>query len=69
MVIEIAAPDDWSPGQTLAVQQLVQHVVRGAQPVICSVREDVTPDQLEDIYHRIHALIRESGLEVPAQAA
>lgn len=69
MVIEIIAPDDWSPGQTLAVQQLFQHVVRGAQPVICSVREDITPEQLEDIYHRINALIRESGLEIPAQVA
>lgn len=69
MVIEIVAPDDWSPGQTLAVQRLFQQVVRGAQPVVCSVREDVTPEQLEDIYHRINTLIRESGLEIPAQAA
>lgn len=69
MVIEIVAPDDWSPGQTLAVQRLFQRVVRGAQPVVCSVREDVTPEQLEDIYHRINTLIRESGLEIPAQAA
>lgn len=68
MIIEVAVPDDWTPGQALAVRQLLQHAMRSAQPVVCLVRKDVTPDQLHDIYDRIDAVIRESGLAVPAQA-
>ena len=67
MIIEVAVPDDWTLEQALAVRQLFQHAIRNAQPVICPVREDVTPDQLHDIYDRIHAMIRESGLAVPAR--
>jgi hypothetical protein len=63
MIIEVAVPDDWTPGQALAVRQLLQHALRNAQPVIALVRKDVTPDELQDIYNRIGALIRESGLE------
>ena len=69
MIIEVAVPDDWTPGQALAVRQLLQRAMRGAQLVICPVREDVTPDQLRDIYERIGAVIRESGLAVSARAA
>jgi hypothetical protein len=69
MIIEVVVPDEWTPGQVLAVRQLFQRAIRSAQPVICPVREDVTPDQLQDIYDRVHAMIRESGLAVPAQVA
>jgi hypothetical protein len=69
MIIEIAVPDEWTPGQVLAVRQLLQRAIRDAQPVICAVREDVTPDQLQDIYDRINAMIRESDLAVPARVA
>jgi hypothetical protein len=69
MIIEVAVPDDWTPGQILAVRQLFQRAIRDAQPVICAVREDVTPDQLQDIYDRINAMIRESDLAVPARVA
>ena len=64
MIIEIAVPDDWTTGQVLAMRQLLQHAVRSAQPVIGLVRADVTPEQLRDIYNRIDAVIRESGLAV-----
>jgi hypothetical protein len=64
MNIEVAIPDDWTPGQALAVRQLLQHAVSSAQPVIALVRKDCTPEQLHDIYGRIEALIREAGLEV-----
>jgi hypothetical protein len=67
MVIEVAVPDEWSAGQTLAVRQLFQQAVRCAQPVICPVREDITPDQLDDIYDRVTTVIRKAGLAVPAQ--
>jgi hypothetical protein len=69
MIIEVVVPDDWTPGQILAVRQLLQRAIRSAQPVICPVREDVTPDQLQDIYARVNAMIRESGLAVPARVA
>ncbi len=63
MVVEIAVPDDWTPGQVLAMRQLLQHAVRTAVPVIAMVRKDVTADQLEEIYDGIQALIREAGLQ------
>ncbi len=70
MNIEIAVPDDWTPGQALAVRQLLQHAMHDAQPVIALVRKDVTADQLRDIYRRIEEVIREAGLEVrPAPAS
>lgn len=65
MDIEVAVPDDWTVGQTFAVQQLLQHAVRDAQPVIALVRKDVTPEQLRDIYRRIEQVIRDAHLEVP----
>ncbi len=64
MNIEVAVPDDWTVGQTFAVQQLLQHAVRNAQPVIAIVRKDITAEQLQDIYRRIEEVIREAGLEV-----
>jgi hypothetical protein len=63
MVIELAVPDDWTPGQVLAVRQLLQKVLRTAQPIIIGVRRDVTADQLKDVHDRIEALIREAGLQ------
>ena len=63
MVVEIAVPDDWTPGQVLAMRQLLQHAVRTAVPVIAMVRKDVTADQLAGIYDGIQALIREAGLQ------
>jgi hypothetical protein len=63
MNIEVAVPDDWTPGQTMAVRQLLQHALRNAQPVIALVRKDATPEQLQDIYRRIEELIREADLQ------
>ena len=63
MNIEVAIPDDWTPGQAMAVRQLLQHALRNAQPVIALVRKDVTPEQFQDIYRRINEVIREAGLE------
>ena len=64
MIVEVSVPDDWTPSQVLATRQLLQHAVRTAVPVIAMVRKDVSPDQLQEIYDGIQALIREAGLEV-----
>jgi hypothetical protein len=63
MVVEIAVPDDWTPGQILAIRQLLQHAVRTAVPVIAMVRKDVTADQLQEIYGSVQTLISEAGLQ------
>ena len=63
MVIELVVPDDWTPGQALAIRQLLQHVTRTAQPIITGVRKDVSADQLKDMHDRIESLIREAGLQ------
>ncbi len=68
MNIEVAVPDDWTPGQAMAVRQLLQHAMRDAQPVIALVRKDITADQLQDVYRRIEEVIREAGLEVPSSS-
>jgi len=66
MDIQIAVPEDWTPGECLAVRQLLQHAMNTALPVVAFIRKDATPEQLHDVYSRIEAMIRESGLE-PAQ--
>jgi hypothetical protein len=61
--IEVKVPDDWTPGQILATRQLLQHALLTACPVIVFVRKDVTPEQLEGIYDRVEAIIREADLQ------
>ena len=62
MNIEVVVPDDWTPGLTLAMQQLMQHAVRTGWPLITCLRQDATPEQIQDIDQRIRALVRDSGL-------
>ncbi len=64
MNIEVPVPDDWTPGQALAMSQLWRHSMATGQPVVAFVRHDVSPEQLKDIYDRVNALIREAGLQV-----
>ena len=63
MTIELAVPEDWTPGQALACRQLLQQAKRTAQPVLAFVRKDATADQLKEIYDRIDVVIREAGLQ------
>lgn len=62
MTIELAIPDEWTPGQALAMRALLQQALRGGHPIVAFVRPDATPDQVKDIYGRVGALIREAGL-------
>jgi hypothetical protein len=62
MKIEISVPDEWTPGQALAIRALLQQVLRSGQPLIAAVRADVTPDQLGEIYGQVGALLREAGM-------
>ena len=62
MNIELEVPDDWTPGQTLAMRATMQHAVRAGHPVVAAVRRDATPEQLEHIYRRVAALLRETSL-------
>jgi hypothetical protein len=64
MNIEIAVPEEWTPGQTLAMRRLLQHSIRTGQPIISSVRKDASADQLKAVYDRIETLIQEAGLQV-----
>lgn len=64
MNIEIAIPEEWTPSQALAMRQLLQHSIETGQPVIAFVRKDTSPDELEEIYVRVNALIRDAGLHV-----
>ncbi|HLQ53815.1 MAG TPA: hypothetical protein VK162_06025 [Streptosporangiaceae bacterium] len=62
MKIELEVPDNWTPGQTLALRAIMQHVLCTGHPIIAAVRPDATPEQLEDIYGRLGTLLRETGL-------
>ena len=62
MTIELSVPNDWTPGQTLAMRTLLQQVLRTGHPIVTVVRPDATPDQIDDITGRVAALIREAGL-------
>lgn len=61
MIIELAVPDDWTPGEALALRASLQWALHG-YPVIASVRRDATPDQLRDVYDRVRQVIRQAGL-------
>ncbi len=63
MNIEVTVPDEWTPGQALAMRQLLQHAIQTGQPVITFVRKDASPDQLTEIYDRINAVVRQAGLQ------
>jgi thiamine monophosphate synthase len=64
MNIEVAVPDEWTPGQALAMRQLLQHALKTGIPVISIIRKDASADQLKEIYDRVEALIKEAGLQV-----
>ena len=62
MKIELIVPDEWTPGLTLAMQQLLQQAVRSGWPLITCLRPDVTAEQMEEIHHQITVLVQDSGL-------
>lgn len=62
MTIEISVPDEWTPGQAIAVRALLQQVMHGGYPLIAAIRADATPDELRDIYGRVEALLRDAGM-------
>ncbi len=62
MKIEVIVPDEWSPGLTLAMQQLLQHAVRSGWPLVTCLRPEATAEQIEEIDHQIRALVQDSGL-------
>ena len=62
MNIEVTVPDEWTPGLTLAMQQMMQQAVRSGWPLITCLRREATADQIEEIDHQIRALVRDSGL-------
>ena len=62
MTIEISVPDEWTPGQAVAVRALLQQAMHGGHPLIAAIRADASPDQLLDIYGRVETLLRDAGM-------
>ncbi len=63
MTIEISIPDEWTPGQAVAVRALLQQAIYGGHhPLIAAIRADASPDQLRDIYGQVETLLREAGM-------
>jgi hypothetical protein len=64
MNIEVAVPDEWTPGQALAMRQLLQHAMKTGIPIISMIRNDASADQLKEVYDRVEDVIKEAGLQV-----
>jgi hypothetical protein len=62
MRIEVTVPEEWTPGLTLAMQQLLQRAVRDGWPLVTCLSHDATADQIEEIDHQIRVLVQDSGL-------
>lgn len=62
MNIEVTVPDEWPPGLTMAMQQLLQRAVRSGWPLITCLRPEATADQIEEINRQIRVLVQDSGL-------
>lgn len=62
MKIEVIVPDEWTPGLTLAMQQLLQRAVSSGWPLITCLRPDATAEEIEEIDHQIRVLVQNSGL-------
>jgi hypothetical protein len=62
MRIEVTVPDEWTPGLTLAMQQLLQRAVRDGWPLVTCLSHDATADQIEEIDQQIRALVQDLGL-------
>lgn len=62
MKIEVIVPDEWTPGLTLAMQQLLQRAVSSGWPLITCLRPDATAEEIEEIDHQIRVLVQDSGL-------
>ena len=58
MRIEVTVPDEWTPGLTLAMQQLLQHAVRNGYPS-SPPAPGRDAEQIQEIDHQIRALVRE----------
>jgi hypothetical protein len=61
MTIAISVPDEWVPGQAVAVRALPQRAVHGGHPLITAIRADAIPGQLRETSGRAGALVREAG--------
>ena len=62
MTIEISVPDEWTPGQAVAIRALLQQAIYGGHPLIAAIKADATPDQLRDMYGQVEALLRDAGM-------
>jgi hypothetical protein len=60
--IEVIVPDEWTPGLTLAMQQLLQRAVSSGWPLVTCLRPDATAEEIEEIDHQIRVLVQNSGL-------
>lgn len=62
MIVEINIPDEWPPGLAFAVAKMMQQSLKEGFPVVVPVRNDATPDQLEQAFKAIRTVINEAGL-------
>ena len=62
MIIEVKVPDDWSPGLTLALAQLLRKTLTQGFPVVVAVRQDITDEELSDAFAKAREAIADAGL-------
>lgn len=62
MTFEIEIPDEWPPGLGLAVATMMRQSLKKGFPVVVPVRRDATPDELEEVFDGVKAVIQRAGL-------
>lgn len=62
MTIEIRVPENWAPGVTLAMRQLLQAAIDNGLPLVTTIRQDAAPEDVRAIAGRIRRLVSEAGL-------
>ena len=62
LTIEIRVPENWAPGLTLAMRQLLQAAFDNGLPLVTTIRPDAAPEEVSAIVGRIRRLVSEAGL-------
>jgi hypothetical protein len=62
MIVEVTVPDDWPPGLTMAVAQMMRQSFKAGFPIVVPVRKDATPNEIAGAFDIIRAAIERAGL-------
>jgi hypothetical protein len=62
MTFEFAVPGDWPPGLAIAFAELMEKAVEDGFPIVVSVRQDATAEQIGHLFEDVRTLVEKAGL-------